>query len=93
MNGDHILTSHDEKVALVDSFYAKLIGECGNREQTIDLEVLQMPTYNLAHLDERVTEHEVWNTIRSLPNDKAPGTDGFAGRFYKSCSNTIKVIL
>jgi hypothetical protein len=102
MNGDHILTSHDEKAVVVDSFYAKLIGECGDREQTIDLdssktgcggqflcqvlEALHMPTYNLAHL-------EVWNTIRSLPNDKAPGPDGFTGRFYKPCWNIIKVDL
>jgi hypothetical protein len=48
MNGDHILTSHDENAAVVDSFYAKLIDEYGDREQTIDL--FHMPTYNLAHL-------------------------------------------
>jgi hypothetical protein len=79
MNGDHILTSHDEKAVVVDSFYAKLIGECGDREQTIDLEALHMPTYNPAYLNEPVTELELWNTIRSLPNDKAPGPDGFTG--------------
>jgi hypothetical protein len=93
MNGDHILTSHDEKAVVVDSFYAKLIGECGDREQTIDLEALHMPTYNPAYLNEPVTELELWNTIRSLPNDKAPGPDGFTGRFYKSCWNIIKMDL
>lgn len=36
MDGEHILTSHDEKAALVDSFYSKLIGDRVNREQTID---------------------------------------------------------
>jgi hypothetical protein len=90
VNGDHILTSHDEKGALVDSFYSKLIGECVDRKQTIDLEDLQMPTYKLKNLDEPDTKHEVWNTIRSLPNDKAPGPDGFIGCFYKSCWNIIE---
>jgi hypothetical protein len=52
-----------------------------------------MPTYNLAHLDEPVTEIELWNTIRSLPDDKAPGPDGFTRRFYKSCWNIIKMDL
>jgi hypothetical protein len=91
MNGDHILTSHEEKAVVVDSFYARLIGECGDREQTINLEALHTPTFNLAHLDEPVTKLELWNTIRSLPNDKAPGPDGFTGCFYKSCWNIIKM--
>ena len=93
VNGDQILTSHDDKAVLVDNFYARLIGECGDREQTINLEALHMPTFNLAHLDEPVTELELWNTIKSLPNDKAPGPDGFTGRFYKSCWNIIKMDL
>ena len=50
VNGDQILTSHDDKAVLVDNFYARLIGECGDREQTINLEALHMPTFNLAHL-------------------------------------------
>jgi len=32
----------------------------------------------------------VWNTIKEMPPDKAPGPDGFTGRFYKSCWTIIK---
>lgn len=36
------------------------------------------------------SEEEVWDTIKSLPADRAPGPDGFTGRFYKSCWSIIK---
>jgi hypothetical protein len=36
------------------------------------------------------SEEEVWQTIRSLPSDKAPGRDGFTGNFYKACWTIIK---
>jgi hypothetical protein len=36
-------------------------------------------------------KEEIWNTIKSLPSDKAPGPDGFTGRFYKVAWPVIKV--
>jgi hypothetical protein len=41
-------------------------------------------------LDAPITEEEVWNTIKKLPKDKAPGPDGFTGRFYRDCWQIIK---
>ena len=38
-----------------------------------------------------VTEEEVWHTIRSLPSDKALGSDGYTGRFYKKVWPIIKM--
>jgi hypothetical protein len=38
-----------------------------------------------------VTEEEVWHTIRSLPSDKAPGPDGYKGRFYKKVWPIIRM--
>lgn len=36
------------------------------------------------------SEKKVSDTIAGLPSDKAPGPDGFPGRFYKTCWNIIK---
>jgi hypothetical protein len=36
------------------------------------------------------TEEEVWNVIKEIPNDRAPGPDGFTGRFYKAAWAIIK---
>ena len=45
-------------------------------------------------LDREVTINldEVWRTISSLPSDKAPGPDGFTGKFYKVCWLQVQVL-
>jgi hypothetical protein len=90
VEGDRILTSHNEKAAAVDQFYYNLIGQHRERDRTIDLEALVVPRHNLSDLDSPFSEQEVWETIRDMPADKARGPDGFTGRFYKSCWGIIK---
>jgi hypothetical protein len=41
-------------------------------------------------LDMPFSEEEVWTTVKKIPSDKAPGPDGFTGRFYKACWPIIK---
>ena len=53
-------------------------------------EVPELPSYELDDLEQPISEEEVWNTIKNLPSDKAPGPDGFTGRFYKTCWPIIK---
>lgn len=36
-------------------------------------------------------EQEVWSVVKEMPNEKAPGPDGFIGLFYKTCWSVIKV--
>ena len=90
-DGDNIITSHAAKADLVDQFYSNLIGQSVSRENTIDLAALGLPAQNLSILDAPFTEQEVLATVLNLPADKAPGPDGFTGRFYKVCWNIIKV--
>eukprot|EP00253_Pinus_taeda_P020055 PITA_20055 len=45
---------------------------------------------NLALLRE-VSMEEVEEAVKSMPNDKAPGPDGFTINFYKACWPTIKI--
>jgi hypothetical protein len=88
--GDQICTSHEDKAAAIDDFYENLLGKCTGREYTINLTELGINTYDLADLDLPFSEEEVWNTIKNLPSDKAPGPDGFTGHFYKACWPIIK---
>jgi hypothetical protein len=54
------------------------------------LQALGLPSHNLAALDSPFSEKEVWETLKQMPSDKAPGPDGFTGRFYKTCWSVIK---
>jgi len=85
-----IITTHEEKAAEILELYSSLFGSDCTQPRTIDLDGLNIPSYNLEDLDVPFTEAEVWNTIKQLPSDKAPGPDGFTGRFYKSCWSIIK---
>lgn len=49
-----------------------------------------MPQLDLSELTAEFTVDEVWAVIREIPNDRAPGPDGFTGRFYKAAWDIIK---
>jgi hypothetical protein len=90
MRGGWILTSHEDKASEFDDFYNGLLGSYESREITTDLDALGVPSHELAQLKAPFSEDEVWETVKRLPSDKAPGPDGFTGRFYKTCWPIIK---
>ena len=85
-----VLTKHEEKEQNIFNFYSTLLGENLDRGVTVNLEALNAPNLDLSELDDPFSEEEVWKTISSLPPDKAPGPDGFTGKFYKVCWPIIK---
>lgn len=89
-DGDRILVSQYEKHGAVLNYYENLLGSAEERDYSIDLAELGVPQHDLSSLDSPFSEEEVWATVKDLPLDKAPGPDGFTGRFYKSCWNIIK---
>jgi hypothetical protein len=48
------------------------------------------PVTNLEQLAAPFTNDEIDKVVTSMPNDKAPGPDGFTGLFLKSCWHIIK---
>lgn len=89
-SGDSIFTGHEEIANEVDNYYSRVFGEAPERPHSIDLSRLQLPCRNLSHLEEGFTEEEVEKVVKGMPLDKAPGPDGFTGRFYASCWHIIK---
>jgi exonuclease III len=55
-----------------------------------------LPQVSVAHnteLTKEITQEEISNVIKNLPNNKSPGTDGLTYEFYKLSEETITPVL
>jgi hypothetical protein len=59
------------------------------RQHLIVLDGL-LPQLDLTGIDACFTEAEIWVAIKDMPPDRAPGPDGFCGRFYRVAWEVIK---
>jgi hypothetical protein len=87
--GDRMITKQEEKKEAVWDFYNSLLGHAQQRGLTLDLQNFHRPIADLSDLDQIITE-EVWRASIAMPSDKAPGPDGYTGRFYKAAWQVIK---
>jgi hypothetical protein len=55
------------------------------RDRSLNLIACHRDAIDLSSLEAPFSEKEVRDTIGALPSDKAPGPDGFTGKFYKCC--------
>ena len=88
--GDEVVSSEENKHSALYDFYNNLLGTAQQRDSTLNLPVFHRPGVNLSPLDEPISDAEVWATIVDIPSDRAPGPDGYTGRFYKACWSIIK---
>lgn len=76
-----------------------MLGMAHQRGHTLDLQFLGLDELDLSDLEAIFTEEVVWNVIKEIPPDRAPGPDGFIGIFHhkawsiiKPCSNYMLVM-
>lgn len=84
-------TGQQNIAEVVDDYYADLFGSVAPRVASVNLDMLDLLFEDLMHLEEPFTAEEVGKAIKSLSFDKAPGPDGFTGRFYVTCWQIIRV--
>lgn len=90
--GDQVFLGQQDKQEAVWDYYNNLLGSAAPRDFTLNLPSFFQAPHDLSALDQVILEdEEVWDTIKVLPCDKAPGPDGFTGRFYKTAWSVIKV--
>eukprot|EP00253_Pinus_taeda_P007744 PITA_07744 len=90
-----ILKNHNEIYALLSDHFKSIAQEPHiNRKEAIKELTEAIPKIITANqnwsLCRKISLEETEESIKSMPNDKAPGPDGFTINFYKACWNTVK---
>jgi hypothetical protein len=82
VHGSEVVTDDLLAQALYEH-YNSILGSSFERSRRINLGAIGLPSLELSGLEDLFTEEEVCSVVMDLPNDKAPGPDGFTGLFYK----------
>jgi hypothetical protein len=83
--GPHCFFKHSDKHRLIQEHFEKAMSAPLPRTRDFSWTDLALPAVDLSSLDRPFTDSEVWQAIFLLPQDKAPGPDGFTGHFFKKC--------
>jgi hypothetical protein len=79
------LTSHRDKEQLLWHDFKERLGKVDFTRFGFDLTIVLRRRDDLGFLEEPFTSNEIDTVIKSLPNDKSPGPDGFNNEFLKGC--------
>lgn len=82
--------THKEKAECIFRHFSSHFADQQSREHTINWEEIGTQRHNLQALELPFTEQEVWSVVQDLAAEKAPGPDGYIGKFFKSCWNIVK---
>jgi hypothetical protein len=63
------------------------------RAGDINLNALNLPAVDTSELEFPFSETEIWEVIKSLSPDKAPGPNVFSARFYQSTWPLINAVM
>jgi hypothetical protein len=88
-NGE-VLLIEDHKADAIFCYFDEVLGSSPRRQNSINLDLLDLPRMDPSRLGTKFTEDKAWVVIRALLPDKAPGSDGFTARFLKVCWDIIK---
>jgi hypothetical protein len=81
MVDENLVTSQEAKQQVMFQFYKDLTGKEFERNFSLNLANFHKGNLELSHFDNPISLEEINSVVLSLPNDKAPGPDGYTGRF------------
>lgn len=87
---DVTLTSHKDKELLLWNEYKERLGTSEFSSFNCNPAQFMERSDELIFLEAPFSNSEIDAVIKTLPNDKSPGPDGFSNEFLKKCWPTIK---
>jgi len=81
---------HESKAGLLWTSYRNRMGTTSSPTMLFDLASIITPVEGLENIAATILPAEVDSVVKHMPNDKAPGPDGFNGLFLKKCWNIVK---
>lgn len=85
-----IVSEHEQKANLFLDAFKQRLGNSDFTSIEYDLSSI-LTSHSLDHLDVAFSHEEIESIITNLPNNHAPGPDGFNGLFIKKCWNIVKM--
>jgi hypothetical protein len=85
-----LFSTDEAKSGAVFDYFNRVFGNHFQRSHSIDLERLDLPRLDLSTLAAEFSDGEIMHAVLETPVDRAPGPDGFTGRFYRAAWTVIK---
>jgi hypothetical protein len=91
---DDVEIIHEEaKREAINTYFEEILGPSAPDSINLDFPRLCVPTSDLPSLDYCFSEEEVWETIKELPSDRAPGPMVLPTYFIKQLGPSLKMML
>eukprot|EP00253_Pinus_taeda_P030838 PITA_30838 len=88
--GNHSVEAMEQEKTLFQQWHKCCFQEETLWKQKSRIQWLKEGELNTNFFHREISLEEVEEAIRSMPNDKAPGPDGFTINFYKACWSIVK---
>eukprot|EP00253_Pinus_taeda_P026765 PITA_26765 len=88
--GNHSVEAMEQEKVLSQQWHKRCIQEETLWKQKSRIQWLREGEQNTKFFHREISMEEVEEAIRSMPNDKDPGLDGFTINFYKPCWSIVK---